>query len=163
MTLRIAFIALALTFITMSNGASLWVVYAGKAIDNSPTYIAELTNNTASTVNICPEHYYDGFSIECRGSDINPAGGVSFFVNDSRVQTEGVSPPYMAAGDLDRGPDGLTFINPWKDWSETYGRCSTRTTDCVLNIKCAFADVEITKTIVINKFESCVLVHVLYN
>lgn len=74
--------------------------------------IGKLKNGKQNTVSICPEDYPNGFSIECHGGEINPYGGVSFFVNDNRVQTEWVSPPYMAAGDLDRGPNGLNLTGP---------------------------------------------------
>jgi len=152
------FIALFIITLTPSQGAELLTVVAGRINGTYPTnllYFGRLTEYSTNTTKICPEQLPNGFSIECYGADIIPSGGVSFFVNGGRVQTEGISPPYMAAGDLDRGPDGLTYINPWTDWLEPQYGCSTRNTDCVLDIKCTFQSVEITKKLVIKKASSC--------
>jgi len=137
----------------VSYGASLWAVEAGSV--NAATGVVDIGKlrgkNNANPLKICPEDYLHGFSIECRGADVNPRGGVEFIVNGNRVQTEWISPPYMIAGDLDRGPAGVTFINPWVDWMEVNNRCGNRNRNCKLNIKCSHAGGSITKQITIKK------------
>lgn len=112
------FVVVTLVVISISHAASLWAVKAGTVSNGNIMNIGKLENRKANTVKVCPEKYPNGFSIECRGNDVNPQDGVKFYVNNERSQTEWVSPPYMIAGDKDRPPAGLTEIGAWTDWME---------------------------------------------
>jgi len=137
--------------LTISHGASLWAVEAGSVSESGPIDIGKLSSTESKTVRICPEKYHGGFSIECRGEDIDPNGGVSFFLNDAFIHMEGGSPPYMAASDLDSGPDGLTYIAPLQYWNVPNRRCRNTNKDCVFKLKCKHRNGMVEKTIVIEK------------
>lgn len=155
MITRIAIIALALTSVSLSHGATLVLVKASNVKNPSAQVIGQLESTKETTQAICPEKYPKGFSIECMGLDINPRGGVAFYVNGDHVKTEYISPPYMMAGDLDRGTNGLTFINPWKNRAEHHKRCEDRKINCVLDIKCTWYQGGMVKKklVIKNKFD----------
>ena len=81
---------------------------------------------------ICPGFYfYQGFSIQCRGTDVN--GNVEFLMNGMRVQTESRAPFHIAG---DRDENGLVEIFPFTDYLSVK-RCAAGK-KCRITIKCAY-------------------------
>ena len=147
-------VVVALCVISVSRAAKLFAVEAGPTTEIVD--IGRLRRGGAKgsqTVELCPEKYPNGFSIECREDypgEIDPSGGVKFFVNGDRAQTEWISPPYMIAGDKDRPPNGLTEIGSWTDWMDVNNCVRKRNKDCTLRIKCTYKNGQVnTKRIVI--------------
>lgn len=69
-----------LALISVSQAASLLAVEAGPTTEIVD--IGKLRNKTSKTVKLCPQKYQYAFSINCRGNDIDPHGGVKFYVNE---------------------------------------------------------------------------------
>lgn len=130
--LSIVVIALLALNLVAAQRRQLVAVKAGTGPFDPSNVIGVLrTNRNGGPLEICPGLYPEGFSIECRGTDVN--ANVEFFVNDMRVQTEGRA-PFHIAGDRDRVE--LTEIFPFEDFRNEQ-RCDIGK-QCAIRIKCTY-------------------------